>query len=80
MVIRSPHLALRVLQDVAKMFDAKVYTLSNKTHVTYIAVTDMNGDIASWSHDKYDCEIVVNRSNRNVRQYLHNVQKHRSTR
>jgi hypothetical protein len=80
MVIRSPHLALRVMQDIAKMLNAKVYTLSNKTHVTYITIQDTTGNIAYWSHDTDDCEIVVNRSNRNVRQYLHNIQKHRSTR
>ena len=80
MTVRSPHLALKVMQDIAKMLEGRIYTMSNKTHVTYITIQDNTGNNANWSHDKDDCEIVVNRTNRNVRQYLHNIQKHRSTR
>ena len=77
MIIKSPHLAYKVMSDLANMMNARMFTLSNHQHVTYIALTNNDGNVGYWSHDDDDCEIVINNKNHNVKQYLHNVRKRR---
>lgn len=80
MTIRSPERALLIMNDIATLTRGYVRTLSNGTHDTFIKVTSINGDIALWSHDIDDCEIVVIRDNPNVKQYLLNLEKRRQLR
>lgn len=80
MLIRSPEQARLIMQDIATLTRGYVRTLSNGTHDTFIKVMSLDGDIALWSHDVDDCEIVVMRNNPNVKQYLFNVEQRRQMR
>jgi len=79
-LIRSPEQARRIMQDIATLTRGHVRTLSNGRHDTFIKVTSLDGDIALWSHDLDDCEIVVMRNNANVKQYLLNLEQKRKAR